>query len=161
MKRTVAIGLILLVSTVVAIAGPSSKSKPADAIAAMGWLAGDWEGPNWGGTFHAYYCTPEGGRVMSYNYLIKKEKKVYFEFEVFEQDGDNVVFRPFPGGKQATSLTLTECDAKARKVVFENPEKDFPTRIEYHRVTDDRLVITLSDPHHDSDKVDKFDLKRR
>lgn len=161
MKKTFVIAVVILCGAVVAVAGPKSKKAPTEQIASMDWLAGDWVGEIWGGHFHAYYCTPEGGRVMSYNYLEKSGKKTYFEFEVFEPEGDKVMFRPFPGGKKATPLTLTSCDPQKRKVVFENPEKDFPTKMVYHRVEDDRLVITLSDPHHESDKVEKFDLKRK
>ena len=53
-----------------------------------------------------------------------------------------------------------ELDTKARKVVFDNPENDFPTRITYHRVSKDNLVITLSDPHGKNEKRQKFDLRR-
>ena len=161
MKKSFVLCAVVLFVGVGVFAGPTSKKTPAEQISSMEWLAGDWEGNNWGGVFHAYYCSPEGGRVMSYSWLTKKGKKAYYEFEVFEVDGDKVVFQPFPGGKKATPLTLTKCDPKARKVTFENPDKDFPTKIEYHRVADDQLVITLSDPHHESDKIDKFDLKRQ
>lgn len=135
-------------------------SAPASSqIADLAFLAGDWEGPMSGGVFHAYYCTPEGGRVMSYNTLRKDGQITYHEFEVFEPDGDKVIFRPFPAGKPAVPLMLVQCDRQARKAVFENPGKDFPTRIVYHRVADDRLVITLSDPHGGSDKTETFDLR--
>ena len=139
---------------------PATSSAPASQIADLAFLAGDWEGPMWGGVFHAYYCTPEGGRVMSYNTLRKDGQITYHEFEVFEPDGDKVIFRPFPAGKPAVPLTLVECDRQARKAVFENPQKDYPTRIVYHRVADDRLVITLSDPHGDSNKTETFNLQR-
>lgn len=135
------------------------SSSPAPQIADLAFLAGDWEGPMWGGGFHAYYCTPEGGRVMSYNTLRKDGRIAYHEFEVFEPEGDKVIFRPFPAGKPADTLTLVECDRKQRKAVCENPQKDFPTRIVYHRVAEDRLVITLSDPHGGSDKTETFDLR--
>jgi hypothetical protein len=86
---------------------------------------------------------------------------LFHEFEVFEVQDGKVRFLAFPRGKPATPMTLTLCDARAKKAVFENPDKDFTTRIVYHRVAADRLVITLSDPHHNSDKVEVFDLKRR
>lgn len=144
-------------------AGPKEKTTGSEQISSMAWIAGDWAGDMWGGTFHAYYCTPEGGKVMSYNTLIKDGKVGFYEFEVFELDSKGrVIFRPFPGGKKlANPLLLASCDAKARKVVFENRKKDFPTRITYHRVADDRLVITLSDPFGGSDKVETFDLRRQ
>lgn len=154
--------LILVIALLVTPAtGGKEGLSPKKQIAEMHWLAGTWEGKMWGGTFVAYYCTPDGGKVMSYNKLIKKGAVAFHEFEVFEVENGKVVFHPFPGGKKATSLTLTECDLKAKRVVFENPQKDFPTRIVYHRVADDNLVITLSDPHNDSKRVQKFDLKRK
>lgn len=137
-----------------------TPASPEAHIESLSWLAGDWVGAIWGGEFHAYYTSPQGGRVMSYNRLIKDGRQTYHEFEVFEIEGDTVVFRPYPGGKPATPMPLVLCDPTARRVVFEKPEKDFPTRIEYHRATGDRLVISLTDPHNKSDKVETFDLKR-
>ena len=115
----------------------------------------------WGGKFQTYYCTPDGGKVMSYSKLIKQDKVVFHEFEVFERSSKGeVIFRPFPQGSPAQPLTLAECDPKSHKVVFENKKKDFPTRIVYQRVEKDRLVITLSDPFGESKKVETFDLRR-
>jgi hypothetical protein len=70
-----------------------------------------------------------------------------------------VYLQPFPGGKAAPSFELKSCDVKARKAVFENSRKDFPTRIEYQRASDGSLVITLTDPFGGSDKKEVFDLK--
>ncbi|MCB9852942.1 MAG: hypothetical protein H6819_07590 [Phycisphaerales bacterium] len=152
------VGLVVAV----AAAGPKEGKTGADQISSMAWIAGEWEGDMWGGKFRAYYCTPEGGKVMSYSKLLKDDKVAYHEFEVFELDETgNVIFRPFPGGSaKAKPLMLADCDAKERKVVFENKNKDYPTRIVYQRVADDRLVITLSDPFGESKKVETFDLRR-
>ncbi|MCG8407358.1 MAG: DUF6265 family protein [Phycisphaerales bacterium] len=151
--------IIALIAT--SAAGGKVKQDPKKQIAGMRWIAGTWEGKMWGGTFVAYYTTPDGGKVMSYSKLLKKGVIAFHEFEVFEIEDGKVVFNPFPGGKRATSLTLTECDPAAKRVIFENAKKDFPTRIVYHRVTEDNLVITLSDPHNDTDRIQKFDLKRK
>ena len=62
-----------------------------------------------------------------------------------------------PGG--SCCLPITSLDAKAKKAVFENPKKDYPTRITYHRVADE-LTITLDDPHGKSDKSEVFKLNR-
>lgn len=140
------------------------KKQPtgAEQIAGMKWIAGTWSGAMWGGEFETWYCSPEGGKVMSYSTLRKEGKMSYYEFEVFELNNQGrVVFRPFPKGGAATPLILVEADPSARKVVFENKKKDFPTRMTYHRVADDRLVITLSDPFGDSKHEEVFDLRRK
>ena len=68
--------------------------------------------------------------------------------------------QPYPGGKRAASFTLKDISLPERRVVVENPKNDFPSRIVYHREADDRLVITLSDPHGGSPKQQVFKLKR-
>jgi hypothetical protein len=139
-----------------AAAGDPPKASPKD----LAFLAGTWEGEMWGGVFHTTYAAEEWV-VLSYSELRKEGKVSFHEFEKFELSGGALVFSPFPGGRPATQLTATSVDAKAKKAVFENPAKDWPTRIEYHRKADDRLVITLSDPHHEGGKTEVFDLKRK
>jgi hypothetical protein len=99
--------------------------------------------------------------VLSYSELKKEGKVAFHEFEKFELQEGALVFSPFPGGRPATQLPAASVDARAKKAVFENPKKDWPTRIEYHRKADDQLVITLSDPHNEGGKTEVFDLKRR
>ncbi len=162
MKRVntfLAVSLLLLAGV---FGQPEAGGKPTaeQSIAAMGCLAGNWSGPAWGGEFRAYYTTSEGGKVLSYSELVREGVVAYHEFERFEALDGGVVFTPFPRGKPATSLRLVDIDVAAHRFVFENPNKDYPTRIVYHRVSQDNLVITLSDPHGGSDKVERFDLRR-
>jgi hypothetical protein len=114
----------------------------------------------WGGTFTAYYSTPEGGKILSSSELLQQGKMVYHEFERFEVVEGAIAMRPFPEGKAADAFRLAAFNAKEKKAVFENPRKDYPTRIVYQRVADDQLVITLSDPHGTSGKTETFDLRR-
>jgi hypothetical protein len=115
----------------------------------------------WGGDFHAHYSTPEGGLILSHSRLLKEGRESFYEFEVFGTMDDEVVWlQPFPGGNKAVGFRLKELDREARKATFEQPEKDYPTRIVYHRTAENELVITLSDPHGDSDKVEVFKLSK-
>ena len=158
------IALVPIIAVSIAIADKpapkASSTKPADHIASMNWLAGTWSGQMWGGTFEAYYTTPEGGRILSHSRLLKNDKIAFYEFEMFEVRDDALHMLPFPGGKKVVGLMLAKLDHQARKATFENKTKDYPTRIEYHRAADDRLVITLTDPHGKSDKREVFELKR-
>lgn len=155
--RPSVLAVAVLLGLVLPLAARDTIS-PVEQIQEMAFLTGHWKGPMGDKEFHAYYTTPEGGKVMSFSQLMSGDTVAFHEFEVFEPQGDTVVFRPFPGGRPATLLTLTAL--VKNKATFENPDKDFPTRIEYSRIEKDRLVITLSDPHGKSDKIQKFDLKR-
>ena len=137
------------------------RVTPQQVIADMSWLAGDWSGEMWGGRFVAHYGAPLNGQILSFSKLLKGTEEAFYEFEVFYVRDLTVHLQPYPGGKRVTGLKLTTSDPKARKAVFENPTKDYPTRIVYHRVSEDNLVITLSDPHGGSAKVERFDLRAR
>ena len=134
----------------------SGKSKPT--AASLEFLAGHWVADMWGGKFHAYYSTPEGGKVLSHSELRRDGKVAFFEFEKFEVRESVLVLDPFPGGSPAKGFVATQV-AKS-KVVFENPKKDYPTRIVYERKGAERLEVTLDDPHGGSEKTEVFRFKR-
>ncbi|MFI5401416.1 MAG: DUF6265 family protein [Planctomycetota bacterium] len=135
---------------------PSFAEKDAAKIDSLAWLAGRWSGPMWGGEFVATYGAPAGGKLLSFSELRKGDTAAFYEFEVFEATPEGLVFTPYPRGQKKETFKLTS--AEAQKAVFENPDKDFPTRIEYHRAAKDRLVITLSGGG--GGKTETFDLKR-
>jgi len=143
--------------------GPGERGERVSAeevVGDMGWIAGGWSGEMWGGVFHAHYSPPIEGRILSHSWLMRGDQEAFYEFELFEGRDGVVRMQPFPGGRKAGGFVMSEHDPAARKVTFENPDKDYPTRIVYHRVADDRLVITLDDPHGESGKVEVFELGR-
>ncbi len=168
----VLVGVVLACTLV---AGMSAQSEPAQRVdaraahepsraerdlAGLSGLAGTWAGAMWGGEFVAYYSTPVGGRVLSHSELLQDGNVAFYEFEVFWVKDGEVRLVPHPGGKPAGGFVLSALDNGARKAMFENIEKDFPTRVTYHRRADDLLVITLDDPTGASDEVEIFKLTR-
>lgn len=152
-----AIILSLAAATAVVVAQDEKKPSAEERLAALEWLSGDWSGAMWGGVFHAYYSTPEGGRVLSYSRLERDGKPVFYEFEKLDVQKGEVVYVPFPGGQRKEAFLLTR--SGPRRAVFEQPKKDFPTMIDFER-EGETLRITLSDPHNKSDKKEVFVLKR-
>lgn len=147
--------LPLLLALLLPLPAFADKDAPK-TIDSLSWLAGKWSGPMWGGQFTATYTAPAGGKLLSFSELAKGGKTVFYEFEVFDATEKGLVFTPYPGGQKKETFKLTASEAS--KAVFENPDKDFPTRIEYHRAEKDRLVITLSGGG--GGKTETFDLKR-
>ena len=133
------------------------KPKPEARLSALKWLAGSWKGEMWGGQFHAYYSTPEGGRILSHSFLKKGGRQAFYEFEKFDVQQGEVVYIPYPGGRQAAHFLLKE--SPANRAVFENPKKDYPTRIVFER-REKLLVITLTDPFGKNPKKEVFRLNR-
>lgn len=161
MNTLILISLLIITSLTSPVSAPESPvaDDAAASLATMTWLNGAWEGAMWGGTFKTWYSAPAGGKILSHSELHTGGKVVFHEFELFEVDDGKVVMRPYPKGRPAVPLTATSIDAKAKKAVFENPTKDYPTRITYHR-EGNALTITLDDPHGEGKKSDVFKLAR-
>jgi hypothetical protein len=153
------VSILLLVAAAAVVAEDEKRPGAEERLAALKWMAGTWSGEMWGGVFTAYYSTPEGGKILSYSSLVKDGKQALYEFEKFDAQKGDVVYIPFPGGKRAHPFLLKE--SSGTRAVFENPGKDWPTRIEFVR-TDDKLAITLSNPFNAKaeQRTEVFNLKR-
>ncbi len=158
--RTSCLTLALMLVVAAPLIADTDSRKPKASITTLSFLTGSWEGKAWGGTYRAHYTPPSGKTLLSFSQLYKKNKAVYHEFERFTIRNNTVILTPYPQGRPAKSFTLVAYTntKKTPRAVFENPKKDFPTRIVYERTSKTQLTITLSDPHNKSKKVQVFNL---
>lgn len=119
-------------------------TAPKVAIEQLGFLAGNWIGTFPGGRWESAYTTPEGGMILSSSKEFRGDRVVMIEFEHFMTIEGEVVLTPYPFGKKSsTTFKLTEFDEAKKRVVFANPEHDFPNTIIYERTKPNELVIQV------------------
>jgi uncharacterized protein DUF6265 len=164
MRTTVFLPLVFVLSSS-AVSLPSSWLRAplrVRSIQDLAWLEGVWQGQIGDRDFEARYSGAEGGQILSASKYTKDGVPAGFEFERFEEAGDSLVLTPFPEGKSSVTFRLAELDSKRRRVVFENLAHDFPTRISYQRVADNKLTILVSGPGEDgNEQVLTYPLSRR
>lgn len=81
--------------------------------------------------------------MLGLNRTIRGESTVAFEWLRIEARSGSIVYVAHPGGRMpGTEFTLTEASPDA--VVFENPDHDFPRRIEYRRASPSELRIDVT-----------------
>lgn len=145
MIKCALLSLLLLTGAV-----PAPVEKPANArIEDLAWLTGSWSGDILGAgastRFETHYTTPQGGVILSSSKAFDKEGKLrWFEFERFEAKDGALQVVPHPNGVASVPFTLAEYDPAAKRAVFANPQHDYPNRITYHRVAEDRLLILVA-----------------
>lgn len=161
MKRTVLLALCLgLGSSLAAVAETTARLED------LSWLAGSWSGEVKGsapGTrFETHYTTPQGGVILSSSKAFGQDGKLrWFELERFEARDGVLQVTPYPNGKASVSFTLVEYDPAAKKAVFANPQHDYPKRITYQRVADDRLLFVVEGGVGEGAPVMEFSLSRQ
>lgn len=122
----------VLFSALTAHAGPGAKVSDLD------WMAGNWIGDSQGLPMEAYYTTSLGGIILGQTKISNGNAVEFFEFEKIEQVNDSLVLQPMPFGQSGVTFDLKEMTSS--RVVFENPQHDFPTRIIYELKANGQLL---------------------
>lgn len=108
----------------VALALPAAAAD----IDRLGWMSGRWSATINGVEMEEIWTTPRGGMLVGLHRDVSA-KRTSFEFMRIEQTKEGIAFIAQPSGGAATIFPLLE--SSARRVVFANPQHDFPQRIIY------------------------------
>ncbi len=119
-----------LVALALIFAALPTTAADHDDLAALGWLAGCWQGEGGGGKNQECWLAPEGGMMLGVSRVIS-ERGTMFEFLRIAAHGDGLAYLASPRGKPATAFPLVE--SAEGLAVFADPEHDFPQRITYRR----------------------------
>jgi hypothetical protein len=126
----------LAVATCLLAGSGTARAEKAE-VTTLAWLAGSWQGTAGGVEMEELWLPPKGGAMVGLHRDVAGGRMVSFEFLRIEADADGLVYQASPRGRPATPFRLVE-SAKNR-VVFANPQHDFPQRILYWLEDDGRL----------------------
>lgn len=130
MRIPLATGVVLLVAA--SVAG-------AARVADLSWLSGCWASAGQDEGSGEVWMKPSGGSLFGVSRVVRGPKTVAWEFmRIVETEDGGVDFIASPSGQAAARFRLVEMSPE--RVVFENPEHDFPQRVIYQLLDDDRLL---------------------
>lgn len=163
-SASTAIGLLLALALAGACGNLSAANDAATSVAELSWLAGQWRGTTPASrTIEANYTTPEGGVLLGTSKEYTADGHcVFFDLEHFAMKDGVLTLTPHPGGKRSrNSFPLESLDRAARRAVFVNRAHDWPQQFVYERLSDERLLITLSGPDKKGgDHSERIELRR-
>lgn len=146
--------LLILVTLATGLAG--APAAPAPTVRDFGWLSGHWCLSANDEFVEEHWLAPRGDMMLGSSRTVKAGKTTSFEFLriVFQP---NVSYVAQPGGAPPTSFALTASGADWAR--FENPQHDFPKRVEYRRVKTG-LHAEIAGPGNDGkEQVIGFDYR--
>jgi len=138
--------------------GPSHTSKADTQLADLGWMAGQWIGVQDGVETDEAWLEPRGNSMLGIHRDTKDGKTASFEFLRIASTAEGITFWASPQGKPATPFRLKEM--KGKRVVFENPEHDFPQRIIYWLDGDDSLHARIEGTYKGQPASEEWTWKR-
>ena len=124
-------------------------SAAAAADTPPAWLAGCWQGEAGTAAAQAFevWSAPRADRMLGMSQTLRGGGSM-FEFMRIEGGARGVRFLAQPGGRPPTEFAAERVEAQ--RIVFANPQNDFPKFIDYRRVGD-RLEATLGATPPDQD----------
>lgn len=129
---------VALLLTLVSLTLPAAGQD----LGALSWLSGCWaaEGGEPGSVEH--WLPPAGGTMLGLSRTVKKGKTVEHEFLQIRANAEGrLVYIALPSGQKETTFTLA--NASEGTVTFENLQHDFPQRVIYRLLPDDRLAARI------------------
>lgn len=135
----------LLAATLLSL-GASATAAADSSLEAVQFMTGAW-GKD--GVTVEFWLPPLRGLMVGVNREPSGSGMPFFENLRIEARGDGVYYVASPRGEGTTAFKLTE--SGPNRVVFENPEHDFPQKITYLRVGDrlEAEVVAMKDGEWD------------
>lgn len=108
---------------------------------APAWLAGCWQGEAGSSAANAYeaWAAPRAGRMLGISQTVRGATS-NFEYMRIDANEKGLRFIPQPGGKPAVEFSAETIEPN--RIVFANPQHDFPKYVEYQR-NGDLLTVRL------------------
>lgn len=131
----------------VAAACALGPALAADAPPA--WLAGCWQGEPDTAAANAFeaWSAPRADRMLGISQTLRGAGSM-FEYMRIDRGERGLRFVPQPGGRPPVEFAAERVEPQ--RIVFANPQHDFPKYIDYRRIGD-RLEVRLSASAPDQD----------
>lgn len=117
---------------------PSGLAEEPPTLAKLSFLEGVWVNDGAEASSEEHWTSANGNALLGMHKDVRQGRMSSFEFSRIDLDeSGDVTYFASPGGAQPTRFRMT--DLTDNRVVFENPEHDFPQRVIYWLEPDGRL----------------------
>ena len=141
-----------------ALALVAATTNAADGMTDMSWLSGRWCRGSGANLVEEYWLPANSDLMLGVSRTVKNGKAVEFEFIRIATVDGVPTYLAQPSGRPPTAFKQTA--AGEHWIRFENPQHDFPTRIEYRR-EGDALKAEIAGPGKDGkEKVIPFPYQK-
>jgi len=143
-----------------AISAENSGTRETTSLDELDWMAGAWGSTSEGVKAEEYWIAPEGGVMLGLHRDQFPSGKFFFEYLRIEVLEGRVVYIPSPGGQESVAFPVLELGEK--RVVFSNPDHDFPQSIAYWLEDDRTLRCRVEGQGRDGERrVEEWSWKRQ
>jgi hypothetical protein len=130
-----------------------SNAQDSTSINDVEWIVGCWKSSNSKYEAREHWMPPAGKMMVGMSHTISDSKTVGYEYLRIEEQDGKLVYIANPSGQKEASFYQAEITDK--KMVFVNPDHDFPQRITYYLLNDGSIHARVE--AEKDGKLDGFD----
>lgn len=135
---------------------------PADTradISELSWMTGCWSAVGQEPGSIEQWSSPAGGMMLGFSRMVSDGKTVAFEYlRILDEGNDVIALIASPSGQETARFEMKE--VAEYKVIFENPEHDFPQRIIYRLDDAGNLIGRIEGMINDAPRAADFPMTR-
>jgi len=140
------------------LAGVVWASAGAAPIDELSWLAGCWRAERGDAGSGEHWMVPAAGSLFGMARTVRSGRTVAHEFMQIRESAGALVFIAMPSAKPSASFRALRVEP--RRVVFENPDKDFPQRVGYESPDDATLIGHIEGLDQGRERRIEFPMRR-
>jgi Domain of unknown function (DUF6265) len=142
-RKGMAMKSIALLIGLALMATPAPAAE-RPAVPDLGWMSGEWVQESATGWTRESWARPRAGVMLGTSLSGRGDEALEHEFMRIAPGPDGILtYFASPGGASPVPFRLVS--ASNRQAAFENPEHDYPVRIEYRR-DGKALIAKISGP---------------
>ena len=137
------ITLLALLAVVVSCQKKDAAEK--DKIKIADWLIGNWENTSPDGILTENWQKLNDSTFSAASYLIKGKDTIHFESVVLAQKGETLTYLATVKGQNDNKpVAFTSTNETENKLIFENPQHDYPQKITYTKGANNTLTTEVT-----------------
>ncbi|MRX40110.1 hypothetical protein GJU43_12555 [Flavobacterium sp. LC2016-23] len=137
------ITLLMLLTVVVSCQKKESVEK--DKIKIADWLIGNWENKSPDGLLTEDWQKVNDSTFSATSYFIKGKDTLHFEKIVLSQKGEKLTYSATVNGQNNDkAIDFPSTSETETKLVFENPQHDYPQKITYTKGANNTLTAEVT-----------------
>lgn len=125
------------------------------------WLIGTWENKTKRGSMYETWTKASDVKFTGKSYTVKNHDTTVFEtFELVQKQNSLYYIPTVRNQNNNLPVSFSLQSISDNKLVFENPEHDFPQIISYTKITSDSLVAEISGKSNGQERKQTFPMKK-
>jgi len=125
---------ILVISLGISSVSTFTLSQDTTSIKELDWIVGCWKSQNSTLVAIEHWMPPDGKMMLGVSHTVSDGETIGYEYLRIEESDGKLVYIANPSGQE--EATFYQAEITDKKMVFVNPDHDFPQRIIYYLLND-------------------------